>query len=79
MCESWLFDTRLSQRIGRSRLGYDGSASRTFNAPVLTTAFNSAKISLLVFYIDILENKSKICECSIVTSEAVVKHVIIYL
>ena len=47
--ESWLFDTRLSQQIGRSRLGYDGSASRTFNAPVLTTAFNSAKISLLVF------------------------------
>ena len=49
VCESWLFDTRLSQQIGRSRLGYDGSASRTFNAPVLTTIFNSAKISLLVF------------------------------
>ena len=41
MCECWLFDTRLSQQIDRSRLGYDGSASRAFNAPVLTTAFNS--------------------------------------
>ena len=25
MCECWLFDTRLSQQIGCSRLGYDGS------------------------------------------------------
>ena len=24
VCESWLFDTRLSQQTGRSRLGYDG-------------------------------------------------------
>ena len=44
-----VWDARLSQQIGRTRLGYDGSASRTFNAPVLTTAFNSAKISLNVF------------------------------
>ena len=29
--------------------GRTGRASGTFNAPVLTTAFNSAKISLLVF------------------------------
>ena len=49
VCESWLFDTRLSKQVCRSRLGYDGSASRTMNAPVLTTAFNSAKISLRVF------------------------------
>ena len=25
MCKSWLFDTRLSQQVGHSRLGYDGS------------------------------------------------------
>ena len=50
MCESWLFDTRLSQQIGRSRLGYDGlGVYGTFKAPVLITAFNSAKISSLVF------------------------------
>ena len=41
VCESWLFDTRLSQQIGCNRQGYDGSVSRTFNALVLTTAFNS--------------------------------------
>ena len=45
-CESRLLDTRLSQQIGRSRRV---GASGTFNALVLTTAFNSAKISSLVF------------------------------
>ena len=45
VCESWLFDTRLSQQIGVWRVGATG----TFNAPVLKTVFNYPKILLLVF------------------------------
>ena len=48
VCVSWLFDTRLSQQIGRSRLGYDGSGPPEPLTLPVWQVFNSAKISLLL-------------------------------
>ena len=55
--------------------GRTGRDIRTFNSPVLTSAFNSPKSRYLFSYIEILENKSKTLECSM----SPVKHVIIHL
>ena len=47
--ESWLMTHACHSRYVVADWGRTGRGLRTFNAPVLTTAFNSAKISLLVF------------------------------
>ena len=57
-----------------SRLDRTNRGLGTFDSPVLKAAFNSLKISLLVFG-EILENKPKILECSM----SLVKRVIIHL
>ena len=76
VCESWLFDTRLSQQIGRSRLGYDGSGpSEPLTHPFWQLPSTLPKSHYLLSYIEILESKSKILECSM----SLVKHVMIHL
>ena len=73
-CENWQFDTRLSQQIGRSRLGYDGSGPpEPLMHPFWQLPSTLPKSHYLFSYIEILENKSKILECSM----SLVKHVII--
>ena len=58
-----------------SRLGRIDRALETFDSPVLKVAFKSPKSRYLFSYVEILENKSKILECSM----SLVKHVIIHL
>ena len=65
VCESWLFDIRLSQQIGRNRLGYDGSEpSEPWTHPFWQLPSTLPKSHNLSSYIEILKNKSKIIECS---------------
>ena len=54
--------------------GRTGRASGTFNAPVLTTAFNSAKISILVFLYRDFGEQIEDSRMFDVTSETLVKH-----
>ena len=76
VCESWLFDTRLLQQIGRSRLGYNGSGPpEPLTHPFWQLPSTPPKSHYLFSYIEILENKSKIRECSM----SLVKHVILHL
>ena len=71
VCERWLFDTRLSQQISRSRQGYDGSGP----PEPLTHPSTLPKSHYFFSNIEILENKSNIRECSM----SLVKHVILHL
>ena len=65
VCESWLFDTRLSQQIGRSRLGYDGlGPPEPLTHPFWQLPSTLPRPHYTFSYIEILENKSKIRECS---------------
>ena len=74
--ESWLFDTRLSQQMGHSRLGYDGSGPpEPLMYPFWQLPSTLPKSHYLFSYIEILGNKSKILECSM----SLVKHVMIHL
>ena len=76
VCLSWLFDTRLSQQMGRSRLVYDGwgpPEPLTYQFWQLPSTLPKSHYSFS--YIEILENKSKILECSM----SLMKHVIIHL
>ena len=76
VCESWLFDTRLSQQIGRSRLGYDGSEPpEPLTHPFWQLPSTLPKSHYSFSYIEILENKSKIREWSM----SLVKHVVLHL
>ena len=62
--------------VCHSRLGRTDRGLGTFDSPVLKAAFNSLPKSHYLFsYVEILENKSKILECSM----SLVKHVIIHL
>ena len=75
-------DSRLSTRswqLGRNMLGRTGGASWTFDAPVLKPAFNSAKISWLVFFYRDFEEQIEDPRMFDVISETVVKHVIIHV
>ena len=74
--EGWLFDTRLSQQIGRSRLRYDGSEPpEPLTHPFWQLPSTLPKSHYLFSYIEILENESKIRECSM----SLGKHVILHL
>ena len=76
VCESWLFDTRLSQQIDRSRLGYDGSGPpEPLTHPFWQLPSTLPKSHYLFSYIELLGNKSKILECLM----SLVKHVMIHL
>ena len=55
-----------------SRLGRTDRGLGTFDSSVLKAAFNSPKSRYLFSYIEILENESKILECSM----SLVKHVL---
>ena len=73
--ESWLFDTRLSQQVGRSRLGYDRSGHpEPFKHPFWQMPSTLPKSHYLFSYIEILENKSKIRECSMSLVKLVILH-----
>ena len=76
VCESWLFDTRLSQQIGCSRLGYDGSGPpQPLTHPFWQLPSTLPKSHYLFSYIEILGNKSKILESLM----SLVKHMMIHL
>ena len=76
VCESWLFDTRLSLQIGHSRLGYDGSGPpELLTHPFWQLPSTLPKSHYLFSYIKILGNKSKILESSM----SLVKHMMIHL
>ena len=59
--------------------GRTGRGIGTFNAPVLTTAFDSGKISWLVFLYRDFREQIEDPRMFDVTSETVVKHVIVHL
>ena len=75
--ECWLLTH--AWQMGRSRLGRTVRGLRTFDAPVLKAAFNSAKISWLIFLYRDFEKQIEDPRMFDVTSETVAKHVIIHL
>ena len=72
--ESWLLTHACHSRLGRT-----GRGLGTFDLPVLKTAFNSAKISWLDFLYRDFREQIEDPRMFDVTSETVVKHVMIHL
>ena len=72
--ESWLFDTRLTDGSSQTVVGHVGT-SEPLTHPFWQLPSTLPKSRYLFSYIEILENKSKILECSM----SPVKHMIMHL